>query len=412
MSYVELRQGCPVYAGIFFLHVWSLSGTIWSDMAESLAILSPLADKVVRQMRERIVQGTYPPRGRLESERELSRQFGVSRPTIRLALESLETHGLIKRFPRRGAVVTDRAGRAGSRVAVRHELLFVRWETQSGVLRTVGGMHEIAAHNPGQGFAVVDVSGSHERFLALIRRPPFGVKGMVLSVFEDDRYVEAIRQGVAKRIKFVLVDRRIDEFPDLSSVTADHFAAGHEATNHLIETHNRPVYFLGWTDKPDSRRRRYDGWAEAMLMHGFRAESQYILEITREEVDAPDPAGVARDAHELALSLFHSNGREKYSIFASNDFVAAGVYSACEAAGLAVGRDVFVVGFSDLPLCKRLNPPLSSVAQPYEQIGFESLALLYDEVNGRSHLPMHKVLPVELKVRASSTGKAARSGSA
>ncbi|WP_243664463.1 GntR family transcriptional regulator [Rhodothermus marinus] len=41
-------------------------------------------------LREQIEQGVYKPQDRLPSEHELSRRFGVSRITVRRALQTLE----------------------------------------------------------------------------------------------------------------------------------------------------------------------------------------------------------------------------------------------------------------------------------------------------------------------------------
>ncbi len=51
---------------------------------------------VIAQIREAIFSGRYRPGDRLSTERELARQFGVSRVTVRDALRVLEASGLIR----------------------------------------------------------------------------------------------------------------------------------------------------------------------------------------------------------------------------------------------------------------------------------------------------------------------------
>jgi GntR family transcriptional repressor for pyruvate dehydrogenase complex len=55
-----------------------------------------LADRLARQIRERIQQGGYRPGDRLPSILEMARRFGVGHPTMREALKKLETMGVVQ----------------------------------------------------------------------------------------------------------------------------------------------------------------------------------------------------------------------------------------------------------------------------------------------------------------------------
>src|SRR5207248_4495741 len=64
----------------------------------------PLRDKVVEELRRRIIDGAYEPGHRLTEER-LADDFGVSRNPVREAIRVLESEGFLVAQPRRGAVV-------------------------------------------------------------------------------------------------------------------------------------------------------------------------------------------------------------------------------------------------------------------------------------------------------------------
>lgn len=55
----------------------------------------PLSEKVYTALKARITRGDYGPNEKLPAEKELSGQFGVSRPVLRVALERLRDDGLI-----------------------------------------------------------------------------------------------------------------------------------------------------------------------------------------------------------------------------------------------------------------------------------------------------------------------------
>ncbi len=69
---------------------------------------TPIADQVNEVLRRRMRDGTYKPGERLPSESELSKQFGVSRATVRTVLARMEAEGLILRKQGDGTYINER----------------------------------------------------------------------------------------------------------------------------------------------------------------------------------------------------------------------------------------------------------------------------------------------------------------
>jgi DNA-binding FadR family transcriptional regulator len=68
-----------------------------------------LYESIARALEQTIEVGHYKPGDRLPSERELSDQFGVSRPVVREAIIVLELRGLVQRRPGAGVYVAAKA---------------------------------------------------------------------------------------------------------------------------------------------------------------------------------------------------------------------------------------------------------------------------------------------------------------
>jgi len=70
-----------------------------------------LGELVAKRIQELIVEGTWKPGSRLPAERELSEQFGVSRPVVREVIKVLLARGVLKDVRGRGTyVLTNVAG--------------------------------------------------------------------------------------------------------------------------------------------------------------------------------------------------------------------------------------------------------------------------------------------------------------
>ncbi|AXK40628.1 FCD domain-containing protein [Crenobacter cavernae] len=69
-----------------------------------------LSDEIMRQLEERILGGALKPGDRLPPERVLAEELGVSRPSLREAIQKLAARGLLQSRQGGGTYVTDQLG--------------------------------------------------------------------------------------------------------------------------------------------------------------------------------------------------------------------------------------------------------------------------------------------------------------
>lgn len=92
----------------------------------------------------------------------------------------------------------------------------------------------------------------------------------------------------------------------------------------------------------------------------------------------------ASSGYELCKEILSSNDELPDSIIAANDNIAIGAYRAIKEAGLTVGKDIGIVGFNDIPAAQFLEPPLSSIRLPAQQLGEAAVDLAIESsISGR-----------------------------
>ena len=101
------------------------------------------ADEVVEQIEGLVLEGVLRVGDRLPGERELARQFEVSRPILRDALKRLETRGLLVTRPGGGTHVADVIGQVFARPVL--ELIATRRKAAADYLEYRREIEGIAA---------------------------------------------------------------------------------------------------------------------------------------------------------------------------------------------------------------------------------------------------------------------------
>jgi DNA-binding LacI/PurR family transcriptional regulator len=145
-------------------------------------------------------------------------------------------------------------------------------------------------------------------------------------------------------------------------------------------------------------RYRLQGYAQAVEAAGLTWEDVPVYECAE---------NVPSQGAEAARVLLAASPRPT-ALLCLSDQLALGVIEAAKGLGIAVPRELSVVGFDDIPQAERSEPPLTTVNQPHAEKGFRAGSMLIAQLRGEAP-PPSEILPTELVVRG-STARPQRGG--
>ncbi|MEV8376472.1 LacI family DNA-binding transcriptional regulator [Kribbella sp. NPDC056861] len=188
----------------------------------------------------------------------------------------------------------------------------------------------------------------------------------------------------------VVLMGRYPQFPDAVSVGIDDLSGARQVTEHLITEHQRRhLVHLGGPLGHQVTIERRKGFRQALTAAGLKPTKKVWTGDFSEE-----------SGRELTRQLLAS-GERFDAIFAANDEMAYGAIGVLQADGLAVPRDVSVVGFDDFGLARVTTPGITTVRIPAEELARAATERLFQLIGGVDPPERHLTLPLELIVRES-----------
>ena len=103
----------------------------------------------------------------------------------------------------------------------------------------------------------------------------------------------------------------------------------------------------------------------------------------------------------MAAKYIHSDNRPT-AIFACNDLLAAGVIQMAKELGLDIPQDLSVVGFDNTSIVSIIEPPLTTIAQPIQNMGKEVMDLMVSIINEEKDAKSRVTLLPSLVIRKST----------
>lgn len=191
---------------------------------------------------------------------------------------------------------------------------------------------------------------------------------------------------------FLLLDKYYDG--NFNTVTIDYSEASYEMTKHLIEIGHKDILFIKEYSNKKIGEYKFEGYKKAVEEAGLKVH--YItVEATQHN-----------DGYMLGDQVNEKVKEEKVSaVFASEDMLAIGLINYCYDKGISVPNDLSVVGFGDRKISSIYRPSLTTVQEPYYDIGAVATRMLIKVLKNEEIITETIYLPTQIMKRKSTIDK-------
>ena len=352
--------------------------------------------RLVEALKKNILGGKYDARYPFPSMRSLIGRFGLSKTTVQHALDDLAHQGLISRKQGCGTFVTRQG-------ASRQIGLIVPGVAVTDFYGPIIREINERAHATGYTLHFKEIfSADRQERIHQVRElvAEFVKKRVAGVIFEPlagptgtEANEHILRVLDRAKIPVVLLDCDIVPFPERSGhdvVGINDVEAGVRMMKYLLSVGARKIHFVMGVSSPATFDNRLYGAMSALREWGRKCETAIL------RCDPSDEAMVRR--------ALRRHGRPDVFV-CSNDLIAANLRQTLDVLGLAVPRQVMLVGFADLPLAALMTPKLTTIRQEREQMGRMAFKRLLERIEDPNLPPTEIYFPSPLIVRESTMAK-------
>ncbi len=181
------------------------------------------------------------------------------------------------------------------------------------------------------------------------------VEGLIVFAPPDAASVASIQaEFPATRLPIALL--KSQPSPDFSTISIDDRGGARLATRHLLTLGRRRIGHIGGPQTWHEARERLDGWRSTLAEAGTE----------------PGPVAFgdwSPSSGAVAFLELLASAPDLDAVFVANDQMALGLLHLANARGIAVPRDLAVVGFDGLTEGAHFTPSLTTVVQPLRELG-------------------------------------------
>ncbi|MGP8214550.1 MAG: LacI family DNA-binding transcriptional regulator [Bacteroidia bacterium] len=216
------------------------------------------------------------------------------------------------------------------------------------------------------------------------------VEGLIVATTQQN--AEQFNQLKKQQYPLVFIDRKIPGF-SCSYVGVDNCEGAYQMVEHLVKSGLRKIGIINISPAHLSTlNEREDGYKDALKKNSIKFQDEWAQSVSYQDII---------NTTEEAVKKLLSPSVGVDAIFTVNNYVAINCLQAIHKMKKRIPEDVAVVCFDDLDAFKFSHPPLTTVAQPVEDIGVESVKLLMKQIDEKKFSVSEKILSTTLVIRES-----------
>lgn len=202
-------------------------------------------------------------------------------------------------------------------------------------------------------------------------------------------------EAIAERTSVVVAGGSLERTL-LHCVDSQNFEGARQAVRHLVELGHERIAIVNGPLGSTNCLHRFEGYVAELESNGIPVRDEYIF-------NAASAQGVGAVLDRLAETI-KGRGRPT-AIFACGYYLVLDVMTLLQQLEISIPQDISLVGFDDPKSASLLNPALTTVLQPVEEIGQRAFERVVQLLDGEVPSPRTLLLPTSLVVR-DSTGPA------
>lgn len=218
------------------------------------------------------------------------------------------------------------------------------------------------------------------------------VDGIMIAGSVDDSLICHIQKT---GIPLILIDY-LPMKGEANAILVDNIRGAYEAVSHLIKLGHKQIGFVGGSFNNPNIKERFFGYQQALEEFGIERNNNFIL--------TDEPSSVMENGINAVNKLLKRNAMPA-AIFVANDAQAIGCIKALKESGLKVPEDVAVMGFDDVEGGLLIEPQLSTMHVPKEEMGALAVKKMINIIENPTTNVDKTLISVELMVRESCGGK-------